>query len=81
MRMSFCDPSSGANVTEEYVEEGYLMKKRLPKESKNLVMHAMQSITNVMSTMVPIIPEAAQFDTRYFRLKKGKLYWYINDKS
>lgn len=28
-----------------------------------------------------VIPQAAQYDSRYFRLKKGKLYWYINESS
>lgn len=43
--------SDVVSVSEEYIEEGFLLKRRLPKQPKNEVVKVMQSIM--------VIPQAA----------------------
>ena len=63
-----------SNVDEEYkleyIEEGYLFKKK-PKQNNFL--------NNIMVN--PVKGLVKNWDHRYIRLKKGFMYWYLNERS
>lgn len=59
----------------EQIEEGYLFKK---KPKAKLGLNPMKMVVGVVNTMNQMIKD---WDQRYFRLRKGHLYWYLNDRS